>query len=266
MTLYSFTHLIQPWLLPPGINILAIALGLLLMYRWPTIGKTLCIIGMISIWLLSTPIVAYHLIALLQDKYPMLQPSKLDQGQPHDAIVVLGGGDTIEAEYGNKRTVSDFTLHRLNYAAYLHKKNNLPIIVSGGRSIPSIDSQADLMANVLRDNYNIKVELKEDQSLTTADESKAIASLMKQHRLHHIYLVTNSWHMPRSIFAFQCAGVKVTPAPMGYFVYGPNYTLISYLPNIDALYASSIAIHEFIGLIWYNIYYENNCVDPSTVS
>lgn len=190
----------------------------------------------------------------------MLQPDTLTNSQSEEAIVVLGGGDMIEAEYGNKRTVSDYTLHRLKYAVFLHDKTKLPIIVSGGKADAALASEADLMADVLQNDYHIPSVIKEGLSLTTADESKLIASLLKQHHFNRIYLVTNAWHMPRSVYIFQCAGIKVTPAPMGYFLYGPGYALISFLPNIDALYASSIAIHEYIGLTWYHFYYGKKCV------
>lgn len=260
MTMFALSHYMQPWLLPPGLNILLVVLGLCIWCYWPTVGKIISIVGFISLWLLSTPIVAYNMIDILQNKYAMLQPDSLDNSQPDDAIVVLGGGDSVEAEYGYKHTVSDFTLHRLKYTAYLHNKTHLPIIVSGGKSNGSMDAEADLMDSLLQDNYNIKADIKEDKSLTTADESKYIASILKQKQFHGIYLVTNAWHMPRSVFIFQCLGIKVTPAPMGYYVYGPGYALISFLPNMDALYASSIAIHEFMGLFWYHLYYGSRCV------
>ena len=221
-------------------------------------GKVLACIGFLSLWLLSTPFVAYNLVDILQNKYPILQPDLLTDVKASDAIVVLGGGDAIAAEYGNRHTVSDFTLHRLQYAAFLHKKTGLPIIVSGGKENGAVDSEADLMANVLRENYNITTLIKEDRSMTTADESKYLADLLAQHKMQNIYLVTNAWHMPRAVFIFHCAGVKVTPAPMGYYVYDPGYALISFLPSITALFASSIAIHEYLGLGWYYLNYRKS--------
>jgi uncharacterized SAM-binding protein YcdF (DUF218 family) len=65
--------------------------------------------------------------------------------------------------------------------------------------------------------------------------------------------------MPRSVFIFECWGIKVIPAPMGYFVYGPGYALISFLPNMDALKTSSIAVRELIGLSWYHLSHGKMC-------
>ncbi len=260
MTIYPLSHLMQPWMLPPGLNLLMIITGIGIGYYWQKLGKWIVVIGCMSLWLLSAPIVAYNLIDLLQNQYPILQADQLKISASQDAIVILGGGDTVEAEYGDKHTVSDFTLHRIDYGAYLYQKTHLPVIVSGGKTLGAQQSEADLMAKVLKDDFNITVNLKEDKSFSTADEGKLIASLLKQHGFKIIYLVTDAWHMPRSVFIFRCAGVKVIPAPMGQYVYGPGYALISYLPNIDALYASSLAIHEWIGLAWYHWRYGNQCV------
>lgn len=261
MMMYSVSHYLRLWILPPGFNLLLVFLGYLFLFYSRTLGRICIFSGFISLWMLSTPFVAYGLMDYLQDQYPLLSSNLLNHPQSHSAIVVLGGGDSIEKEYGNKHTVSNFTLHRVNYAAYLHKKMKLPIILSGGKSLSDVpDSEADLMATVLRDNFNITTWLKEDKSLTTVDESKFLRPILKNNNIKTIYLVTNAWHMPRSVFIFECAGIDVIPAPMGYLIYGPGYSFISFLPNIDALYASSLAIHELIGLFWYHAHYGNHCV------
>ncbi len=252
MTMYLFSHYLQIGLLPPGLNLLIIILGGIIWCYWQMAGKIVMMIGIVSLWLLSAPIIAYNMIDILQNQYPLLQMDQLNTSTSHHAIVVLGGGETVQAEYGNKNTVSDFTLHRVDYAAYLHQKTHLPIIVSGGKANREGVSEAELMSNILKKNFHIKTILKEDKSLNTADESQFIAPMMKQYHFDAVYLVTHAWHMPRSVFAFQCAGIKVIPAPMGYYVDKPDFALINFLPNIDALHVSSVAIHEFIGLLWYH--------------
>jgi uncharacterized SAM-binding protein YcdF (DUF218 family) len=259
MNLYSFSHFLQPWLLPPGCNILLIFLGIIIRNQWRLLGKILTLAGLLSLWLFSTPYVAYNLINILQNKYSLLSPGQIDEVQSRDVIVVLGGGDTIDAEYNFRHTVSDVTLHRLNYAAYLSSKTHLPIIVSGGKSIGAIDSEADLMTNYLQETYQITPLLKEDKSLNTADESRLMANILQNNKFATVYLVTNAWHMPRSVFIFECWGIRVKPAPMGYFIYGPGYGLISFLPNIDALKTTSIAMREWIGLVWYHLSYSHIC-------
>jgi len=252
MILYNLSHYLQAWLLLPGLIISLGVLGFIISQRKKRLGRCLVLSAFILLYLLSTPIVAYYLIDRLQQQYPLLTPALLQHSPPHAAIVVLGGGDVIQAEYGNQQAVSDFTLHRVIYAAYLHKMTQLPIIVSGGKLAGAIHSEADLMATVLQDNYQINNVLKEDHSLTTADESHLLLPLLQKHHIDTIYLVTNAWHMPRSVFIFKHTHITIIPAPMGYFIYGPGYAIISFLPNIEALYASHIALHEYMGLAWYH--------------
>ncbi len=249
----SNSHYLLPWILPPGLNILLMFSGWLLSFRLPILGKLLIATGFISLWLLSTPYVAYQFVDSLQNQYAMLPPNLNNQTQAQDAIVVLGGGDAVELEYSNKRTVSDQTVHRLQYAAHLYQQTHLPVIVSGGKPIGAIESEADLMATMLHDNYQMTDIIKEDKSQSTADESQLLQSILQQHHFKNVYLVTNAWHMPRSVFLFQRAGITVTPAPMGYYVYNTGYALISFLPNIEALSASAIALHEYLGIAWYRV-------------
>lgn len=246
-------HALQLWLLPPGINFLLLTIGLVFSFAigWRKLGHGLMIVGIASLWLFSMPVIAYRLVNQLQNQYPALQSDNLKNRANDAVIVVLGGGDTRQPEYDNKQTVSETTLRRIQYAAYLHQQTQLPILVSGGRNPVSPKSEAELMAETLRENFNINHAYLEDKSLTTADESKMVKSILQEKHLKHIYLVTNAWHMSRSVYIFRQAGIDVIPAPMGYFVYGPGYALISYFPNMDALYASTVAIHEFLGLAWY---------------
>src|SRR5665213_2367327 len=129
MTITYLSHLLEPWLLSPGCCILLSLVGILLLGIRRKTAIFLLIISVTSLWLFSMPLFAYKFIAVLQNQYPLLQPTKL-LSDTTSAIVVLGGGDAIDVVYGNKHTVSDTTFHRLRYAAYLHKITSLPIIVS----------------------------------------------------------------------------------------------------------------------------------------
>lgn len=258
MTFFYFSHYLQAWLLPPGLHFFVVLLGVLTCLYSRKIGGFLITLGVLSLGLFSLPIVAYPLLNSLQDRYPILQVEDLKNNQSNVAIVVLGGGNTVRAEYGYKETVSDMTLHRVNYGAYLQLQTHLPIAVSGGKT--SILPEAELMAKILDETFHIKVDALEDQSLTTADESQFLKPLLKRKQWKKIVLVTSAWHMPRSVYIFQCAGIPVIPAPMGHYVYGPGYSLLSFFPNMDALYASSLAMHEYVGLFWYRMRYGKSCI------
>jgi len=254
MTTYIFSHYLTPWFMPPGVQILLAIVGIILFRVRPLLSKILFVISISTLWLASAPIVAYNLLDILQNEYSVLPLQSLNSPYfTHSAIVVLGGGDDTNVEQGNIHTVSETTLNRLRYAAYLVKKTHLPLIVSGGRENGSVESEADLMAKTMQDDFAISTAMKEDKSMNTAEESVYVAALLKQYQLNGIYLVTNAWHMPRSMMSFERAGIQVIPAPMGYKVYDHHYTLLSYLPNVQALEATNVALHEWIGMIWYKM-------------
>jgi uncharacterized SAM-binding protein YcdF (DUF218 family) len=103
----------------------------------------------------------------------------------------------------------------------------------------------------------------EDKSINTADEAKFILPLLLQNKIHTIYLITNAWHMPRSMqifnFYFSKFNINVIPAPMGYVGISEKRETVSimdFLPWVQALEKSSIAMQEYIGMIWYKWYYQ----------
>lgn len=254
MTTYILLHSLTPWLMPPGLQILLGLLGIIIYSGWRKLGILLMAAGIFSLWLASMPVVAYNLIEILQNRYPVLQlTSFASQPFSHGVIVVLGSGTGVNIEKNNQYTISETTLNRLHYAAWLHRQMHLPILVSGGRDRGAAASEADLMMKVLQEDYQIQTVLKEDESLTTADEARLLVPILKQHHIDGIYLVTNAWHMPRSVASFTRAHIRVIPAPMGYQVYDHHYTLLSYVPNIQALHTTTIALHEWIGLLWYRL-------------
>jgi len=257
MTLYFFSHLIQSLLFPPGVNFFIALIGFVVWRRSHILGKSLVAFAFISLWLLCMPIIAWRLIDNLQKQYSSPQMSNVIAQNNTSAIVVLGGGSVKSPEYENRETVSLATLARLQYAAYLHEKMHLPIIVSGGKANSALAAEADLMAEILARYFQIAASWKEDQSINTSDEARFLMPLFKEHHVDTIYLVTNAWHMPRSIYVFKQTGLNVIPAPMGYVTKTSKLSFLDCLPSSEGLSTSIMAIHEYVGLLWYRLYYRN---------
>jgi uncharacterized SAM-binding protein YcdF (DUF218 family) len=55
--------------------------------------------------------------------------------------------------------------------------------------------------------------LLETSSLTTAENARQTASLLRREGIGRIVLVTNHWHMRRAAANFRLCGVQVTPLP-----------------------------------------------------
>lgn len=251
MIFHYISEFIQTIILPPGIILILGFSGLLVMARSQLVGKALIYFSFISLWSLSTPIFADKLIAQLQSQYPALDLNTLPHSTSSSAIIVLGGGSNAAEEYEMKHSVSDITLSRLRYAVYLVNKTHLPIIVSGGNNKNPLFTEANLMQNVLQNDYKISVNYIENKSINTLEESKYLIPLLIQHKIKTVYLVTNAWHMPRSMQAFKQNDIDIIPAPMGSISLKHDQFILNYLPSLNALSTSALAIHEFIGMLWY---------------
>lgn len=251
--LFYIDRLIEIWLLPPGVNLLLMMIAFFLMRFWPKVGKTLLVLSFISLWLLSTPLVSQYLMDKLQYQYQALSPNKLI-GDKNSAIVVLEAGVNLSTPEYEKPAVSARTLSRLRYAAFLHQKTGIPILVSGNDPSHISINQADVMADALKAYFNVPTQWKEDGGYSTAREAILSIKMLKKEGITKIYLVTDAMHMPRSVYAFQNKGMEIIPAPTSFLSYDyPLGTISAYLPTINTLSASSIVIREHIGIAWYYI-------------
>lgn len=248
--LFYFNHIMQAFLLPPGCIIFLGLLGLLL-YR-VRLGKVLTLSSFFILWLVSTPIVAQKLIDGLQNKYPPLLPNQLKMDK-NAAIVVLEAGLTYAPEY-EKPIVTEATLSRIRYAAFLYRKTEAPILVSGNDPSSSIN-QADFMADALKEYFNVPTKWKEDRGYNTALEGIYSAEILKKAGIEKIYLVTSAYHMPRSMYSFKNRGFEVIPSPTGRWTIDSFGTFSSFLPSLEAMEMSFTALHEYVGLVWYKTIY-----------
>ncbi len=245
MSLYLIA-IFKAIIFPPTFNFIFIALGLI------TKRKLFLYFGLLSLLLCCLPVFSNALLISLETYPALIPPVSVNKEQ---AIVVLSGGSYPQAKEYGKSIDGNTTLQRSNYAAFLHKQTQLPVLVTGGRTNSKINSEAAVMADTLNDSFNVEVKWKEEQSLNTAGNATYSAAILKEKEIDSIFLVTNALHMPRSVMMFEQQGLNVTPAPT-IFVYDKDkFDLIDYLPSAGALYKTRVALHEYLGLLWYKLRY-----------
>ncbi len=245
----AFTHWIESLLLPPGGLILLFLLCLSL--RRKRMSTLLLFITLTLFYLSSIPFTQFWLYRYIQP-YPAVIPKQLKA----EAIVVIGGGRYLNAtEYGAD-TISQLTLERVRYAAWLQKKTNLPILASGGRPLGGEFSEAELMTKVLREEFSAKVVWLETESRTTFEIAVHSASILAKQHINHIALVTHAYHMPRAVEVFKNSGFFVTPAPTILLDANPHDPwYANWIPGVRASYLNRLYLHEIAGRYWYRFRY-----------
>lgn len=251
MTISWFlTNAAAALLLPPLSLILLAGAGILLRHRWPRMGPALALTSLAMLAVLSTNAGARLLVRPLEEMTPALDlPGAIDA----EAIVVLGGGHRRNApEYGQHDVPRAGVLARLRYGARLHRQTGLPLLVTGGSPEGAEESEAQLMAQVLRQDFGVPVRWLEGDSDNTAQNAHYAAALLRRDGVRRILLVTDALHMPRASRIFSQAGLQVLPAPTNYLGRG-SLQAIDLVPNAGALRDAHYALHEWIGMAWYRL-------------
>jgi len=250
-------------LLPPASLILIAMVGFLIYSKWTWAGSVVIFTALALMIALSLPRTGQLLMASLEAYAAPLHAGALDQAQKDaKAIVVLASGRYADAPEFGGDTVNRPTLERLRYGVYLHRRIELPLLVSGGGVGGEKISEAELMQQVLQQDYKLVANWQEKHSRNTFENALESAELLRAASIEHVILVTHGYHMRRAIWSFEQMGVKVTAAPMGLTTLGyRGRTVHAYLPSARGLYLSSLALREYLGYLWYQLAYRN--IDPA---
>jgi uncharacterized SAM-binding protein YcdF (DUF218 family) len=107
------------------------------------------------------------------------------------------------------------------------------------------------MAQSLRDDFNIAPVWLEDRSTTTMENARFSAALLRDKGISAAYVVTDSWHLRRTLLAFESTGLRSLPVAAS--AIRPSHAWQALLPSGNGLLLSQLAIHEIIGFGWYRL-------------
>jgi uncharacterized SAM-binding protein YcdF (DUF218 family) len=237
MMLLRIKLILKTIFLPPAGPLLLASLGVVLIKRRPVLARTCLILGLGSLWLLSTPLVSDALSGLAE-RYPPLDVRSAAGAQ---AIVILGGGGqrAYAPEYGGP-AADPVLLERLSYGAYIARKTGLPVLVTG------VQVEAGAMRDTLLRNFDIAARWVDDEAHDTFENARNSVRLLKAAGVTRIVLVTHATHMWRSAHEFTAAGVEVVPAPAGMLALRES-GFTHYMPNPEALLRTCAAANELLG-------------------
>jgi uncharacterized SAM-binding protein YcdF (DUF218 family) len=256
-------HKILPlFLLPVGLVLGLLALGLLLGRRW-ILG-----LGFSVLLLLSTPLISNGLMRFTEE----YQERSLASNAPKaDAIVVLSGGRIIAPGEAN---VSEWDgANRFYGGVELFKAGKAPLLIfTGGWSPhkPMAIPEGDLLLSYAQDLGVPQQNMASTgRVINTKAEAIAVAELLQRAEFRSvmgvsadsgdsfkpsILLVTSAYHMQRAKQLFERQNVVVIPFPVDFQVsQGRRLSIIDFLPNAKALSVSERAIHELYGRMYYKL-------------
>ncbi len=243
---FELIRALEALFLPPSGLITLGIIGLL--FGFTKSGRQLLGISMLLLYLMSTSYVSAWMNSRLTHQYPAVDPALLKSDDAPQALVVLGGGYYGESvEYGNT-AIGPFFAERIRYAAWLAKQSELPVIVSSGKS------DAPAAARILKEEYGVENVTHESKSWTTDDNASNLRQLLKEQEVGKIGVITHAWHMPRAMWSLESYEIDATALPMGLLHKMPALSdYNSWLPSMASLVRSRNVMHEFFGLLWYQM-------------
>ena len=156
------------------------------------LGSTAIILILVSLF---TPLFS-RAITYVFEHLPLPTMSASAMGSPPTAYVVLGGG--LTNDNNNQIILNGYSLNRIRTAAIAYHDFPLPIILSG--------AEAPWLGQWLIE-HGIDGLISENASMNTCENARFTA---KRIPLHHIYLITDSYHMARARRQFALNGINST--------------------------------------------------------
>lgn len=251
VVVWSVTNLVGALMLPPGVFLLLIALGLLNQRRgW---GRWLAGVSLVTFAMLSMNVVGQLLSSPIEAAWPPIDVAAAKR-LPRDGtlVVVLGGGRVLGAlEYPDGEALASASLRRVVYAGRLAQETGLPLGVAGGKPPSGVNAESALMKRFFESVLGLPVQVVEDQSFDTRQNAIYLAKALLP-KVRTVVLVTDVLHMPRAARAFEAAGFIVIPAPLHFQASAP-VNVTDFLPSLRGLELSAYALREVIGGVWYRL-------------
>jgi uncharacterized SAM-binding protein YcdF (DUF218 family) len=211
--------------------------------------KKLLLIALAWLLIISTGFLPNLLISSLENEHePFMLHQIADTSEIN--ILVLGASHTADPKLSANKQLTSNALGRLVEGIRIHGLlPNSKLILSGGlgtetSATAEVMKQTALMLGVKREDI-ITLATTEN----TADEAQQYKQLDSKRQ--QLVLVTEAYHMPRSMKIFEKAGLSPIPAPSNYlYKRGEKIEISKWLPNANNIYKMEVVVHEYVGMGW----------------
>jgi len=252
----SWKPLLSTLILPPLPLLLLTLVGARLMFHRRLLAWLLVLLGTGGLWLACTPAVGLGLTQWLLRPPPALSPGEIAdlKKAPKTTIAVLGGGSRpLAPEYGVS-TLKPDGIERLRYGLWLGRETGLPVGFSGGlgHGEPEGSTEGAIAARIAEREFGRPLRWTETESRDTRENAIKTIDLLHPMGIEQVVLVTQDYHMARSLRNFQRAAegrhMKIIAAPMG-MPPGGRMKLNDWLPSPAGFRTTWLALHEWLGLV-----------------
>ena len=250
---YFLSKLLPLAVLPLGLSLILLVVGLIGRWRWPVI------VSLLLMWVFSLGLVSQGLWRWLEAPWQRRAATAAPRA---DAIVVLSGG-RLPAP-GAARVSEWHDPDRFLAGLDLYRAGKAPRLLFTGGASPVLPGQSPEGQSYLQEARQLGVPAAAMAStppvVNTAGEAIAIRQLLQRSQSSaaspRILLVTSAFHMRRAQRLFERQGLQVLPFPVDFQARGrwagPLWRdPTQWLPSARALDDSSRALRELIGRLVY---------------
>ena len=241
----TVTEIMKDLMLPSHISAILFFCGLcgLAIKRIRSKAQYLLIAGASIYLVFSNGLVAAMLIGPLEYRHPAIL--QLDDFTYVDTVVVLTSYAADDQDMPLSSRAGSSAAYRVLEASRLYSEGQVArVFVSGDATAATIMAELLVVTGIPATVIEVDKEAKH-----TVDSAIRLESYLG---MSEFFLVTSAGHMPRAMGVFRANGMNPVPAPTDYQL--PSDTgSASMRPTPFHLRVSDLAVHEYMGLLWYRL-------------
>lgn len=257
----SWKPVLTALVLPPVPWLVLALLGAWQQARRPRLARALVVAAVVLLWLSCCSAVGRWIERHWLDETAPLAAAQIEglrervaKDASKIAIVALGGGVQANAPELGAPDLADRSLMRLRYAARLSRQTGAALGFSGGtgwaqRAGRPDAAEARVAERIAREEYGVSMRWIEDRSRDTRENAALVVPMLADTGVREIVLVTDAWHMRRSLRAFEgeasARGIRVLAAPTGFP--DEDSSWLDWLPSSDGHVQVRQTLRELIG-------------------
>ncbi|HOK00794.1 MAG TPA: YdcF family protein [Candidatus Pacearchaeota archaeon] len=233
-----FFKILQEFLLPSVFILFLLLIGLVFSFRKKKrkIGKLFLFLGILLYYLFSITPISNLIISPLENKYLQIKNEELNKA--NKIVLLLGGKESDVLRLSEVLRI------------YFLKNKNAQIIVSGRDPLLYKREEGEEIKNYLIERgVNKKDIILENESKNTKESALNVKKIVQD---ESFFLITSSYHMPRSAIIFKKQGLNFLPAPTDFKI-EKDYSIIDYFPDAKNLRNCDLAFHEYFGIIYFRL-------------